>query len=202
MINNKILDFILKLDTTSIPEDRIKKINKLIRYIKLDQDKNIKTQLNFICTHNSRRSQFSQIWSATFAYYFNHTNIFSFSGGTEVTQTYKSVIKTLEKIGFKITQKSKSFNRHYLVDISKTNKNIILYSKMYNCKMNPKSEFIAIMNCNNADINCPIIPGSISRFSLPYEDPKRFDGYNDELYQYSKINIEIATSMKYLFENI
>lgn len=202
MINNKILSFILKLDTNTIAEHRTKRLDKLIKHIKLDQDKNLKTQLNFICTHNSRRSQFSQIWSATFAYYFNHTNIFSFSGGTEVTETYKSVIKTLEKIGFKITQKSKSFNRHYQVNIYKTKKNITLYSKMYNCEKNPKTEFIAIMNCSNADINCPIIPGALSRFSLPYEDPKSFDGYDDELYQYSKTNIEIATSMKYLFENI
>jgi arsenate reductase len=202
MINNKILDFIFKLDSTSIPDNRIKRLNKLINYIKLYQDISKKTQLNFICTHNSRRSQFSQIWAVTFAYYFNHRNIYSFSGGTEVTETYKSVIKTLQKIGFEITRKSKSFNKQYQVNIGKFEKKITLYSKMYNCEMNPKSEFIAIMNCNDADINCPIIPGALSRFSLPHEDPKCFDGHDDEVYQYSKINIEIATSMKYLFKNI
>src|SRR5437867_1181139 len=42
-------------------------------------------QLIFICTHNSRRSHMSQIWSQTAAYYYGLDKIQAFSGGTETT---------------------------------------------------------------------------------------------------------------------
>ena len=54
----------------NISVERIQVLNPLIEYIqsKIDQVKDI--NLNFICTHNSRRSQFSQIWAQTAADYF------------------------------------------------------------------------------------------------------------------------------------
>lgn len=202
MINDKISNFILNLDTRSVSEERKKRLNILISHIKFNLIKKTDTKLNFICTHNSRRSQFSQIWSETFAYNFNYENIFSFSGGTEITEVNKGVINVLKKTGFNILQKSKSFNSRYIINFGENNKNINIYSKLYSCDLNPNSEFIAIMNCDDANLNCPFISGASKKVFLPYNDPKHSDNTNSELLYYTKTNIEIATSMKYLYENI
>ena len=39
---------------------------------------------------------------------------------------------------------------------------------------------IAVMVCSHADENCPFIPGVRKRLSLPFEDPKEFDGKVNE----------------------
>ena len=39
----------------------------------------------FICTHNSRRSHIAQVWAQTAASYFNISNVYAYSGGTEAT---------------------------------------------------------------------------------------------------------------------
>ena len=43
----------------------------LIKYIIGKIENNKQVNLNFICTHNSRRSQFCQIWSSTASQYYN-----------------------------------------------------------------------------------------------------------------------------------
>lgn len=52
------------LDITSVPKEREEILQPLIDYIQEKKDKAEQINLNFICTHNSRRSQFSQIWGA------------------------------------------------------------------------------------------------------------------------------------------
>ena len=56
--------------------------------------------INFICTHNSRRSQLGQVWSFFAADYFN-LPINAFSGGTEVTAFHRNTVKTLTEVGCK-----------------------------------------------------------------------------------------------------
>mgnify|MGYP000733479600 CR=1 FL=1 len=58
--------------------------------------------LNFICTHNSRRSHLAQIWAATAAYYYAIPNIQTFSGGTEATAFNPRAVAAMERAGFKI----------------------------------------------------------------------------------------------------
>ncbi len=59
-------------------------------------------RLNFICTHNSRRSHLSQIWAQTMAHYFDIKNVFCYSGGTETTALFPMVAETLQNSGFQI----------------------------------------------------------------------------------------------------
>ena len=61
---------------------------------------NENVNINFICTHNSRRSQLGQVWSFYAADYFN-LPISAFSGGTEVTAFHRNTVKTLTDVGFK-----------------------------------------------------------------------------------------------------
>ena len=60
---------------------------------------NGQVSVNFICTHNSRRSQLGQVWTFFASHYFD-LNITSFSGGTEVTAFHRNTVRTLKEVGF------------------------------------------------------------------------------------------------------
>ena len=80
MINQNIKDFISDLNITTIPDQRINSLQFIIEELKKNKDLNLPSKLNFICTHNSRRSQLCQIWSETIFNYYGFDRIHSFSG--------------------------------------------------------------------------------------------------------------------------
>ena len=59
-------------------------------------------ELIFICTHNSRRSQFGQVWAHTASLYYRMNNIRSYSGGTESTAIPPGTLTAIERAGFGI----------------------------------------------------------------------------------------------------
>jgi len=114
--------------------------------------------LNYICTHNNRRSQISQVWSEFATNYFGLNGIQSFSGGTAVTAFYRSTVKTLQEVGFNFNLKDFSHqNPVYQIDYENCEKPLLGFSKIYNDDFNA-SPFIAITTCSNADEDCPYIP--------------------------------------------
>ena len=64
-------EFILKLNTNKIQGGRIEILNKIAKDINKNQDLNNYPALLFVCTHNSRRSQFAEIWAKTIAFIYN-----------------------------------------------------------------------------------------------------------------------------------
>src|SRR5687767_4633883 len=84
----------------SISAERKTVLQPLIDFIQSKATENLDIRLNFICTHNSRRSHLSQIWAQTAAAHFNIKNVFSYSGGTETTALFPMVAQTLTKTGF------------------------------------------------------------------------------------------------------
>ena len=106
--------------------------------------------LNFICTHNSRRSQLGQVWAFYAAHHFK-LNIHAFSGGTEVTAFYRGTVKTLQSVGFdfKVVDFSHQ-NPKYLISFNGSTDAILGFSKRFDNEAN-KGPFIAITTCNNAD---------------------------------------------------
>ena len=92
-ILTKNIEAILSLD---ISDERKSVLQPLIDYIKSKREKGQAIRLNFICTHNSRRSQFSQIWAQTAADYFEIPT-FCYSGGVEVTACNERTIQSLER---------------------------------------------------------------------------------------------------------
>ena len=72
-ITHKVLRQVDGLEPT-----RTDLLDQLVTYMK-DADS---PQLNFICTHNSRRSHLGQIWAAIAGAYYN-VDVATFSGGTE-----------------------------------------------------------------------------------------------------------------------
>lgn len=201
-MNNAIVKIIENFSVENITIERKEILQALIEYIQNKIDLNETIRLNFICTHNSRRSHLSQIWAQTMAYYFGVKNIFCFSGGTEETAMFPKVAETLINQGFEINKIAETENTIYAVKYAKNEMPIICFSKKYNNNFNPKNNYGAIMTCNNADVGCPLVIGAQARFSIKYNDPKEFD--NTELMdkKYAERSVEIAQEFYYVFYNL
>ena len=193
---------IQSLNTASISEERKLVLQPLIDFIKKKTTANESVLLNFICTHNSRRSHLSQIWAQTLARYFKIPNVESYSGGTEATAMYPMVAKTLQKQGFQIEQLSTETNPVYSIKFHNNSLPIIGFSKKFDHSFNPKSDFCAIMTCSSADEGCPFIPGAAKRVPITFEDPKAFDNTPQQEEKYLERSIQIATELYYVFSNI
>lgn len=201
-MNLKIREIIAQLSTERISEERKRILQPLIQFISSKLSKNEEVRLNFICTHNSRRSHLSQIWAQTMAYYYQIENVFCYSGGTEATAMFSKVVETLANQGFEILKLSKTQNPVYAVKFAENEHAVICFSKKYDDDFNPKSQFAAILTCDSADENCPIVYGAEARIPIKYEDPKKSDGTPEMNETYFNRSLEIATEMKFVFENL
>ncbi len=193
-----IEDTILEIQEIEVPNSRKEILDSIASYCKKQIAKNDQAQLNFICTHNSRRSQLAQVWAFVFAKYYN-LPIQAFSGGIEVTAFYSSGVEVLQSTGLKITNYegvNPKYTVHYQGDV------LNCWSKLYNDKQNPKSSFAAIMTCSHADDNCPLVSGSDLRIPLTYLDPKIADGSAEEIKKYHERSLQIASEMNYLFSKV
>ncbi|WP_299124016.1 hypothetical protein [uncultured Tenacibaculum sp.] len=187
---------------TIINNDRLNLIDDIAHTIIDEFNDREKINLNFICTHNSRRSQLAQVWSFYAIEYFNLNNIFTYSGGTEITAFHRNTVKCLQKTGFNFNIIDFSHqNPRYLISFQGTKKSILGFSKTYDHSSN-SFPYIAITTCDSADENCPFIPDAISRFHLPFTDPKISD--NTDLMEETYLNIskQIAGEVFYIFETI
>jgi len=187
---------------STISDKRKKVLEPLIRYIKQKVNDKADINLNLICTHNSRRSHLSQVWSQTMASFYNIKNLRSYSGGTEATALFPMVAKTLNKNGFQVKTLSEGKNLVYSIKFSDNEHPVIGFSKKYDDDFNPKSNFAAIMTCSHADENCPVVLGCDIRIPVTYEDPKAFDNTPQQEEKYLERSIQIATEMNYVFSKI
>lgn len=201
-MNQTILKSIESLPAGAISEERKIILQPLVDYLqnKIETDQTIR--LNFICTHNSRRSHLSQIWAQTMAYHFGVKNVYCYSGGTEATAMFPKVAETLSNQGFQIQKLSETENPVYAVKYAQNEAPVICFSKEYNNEFNPKSEFGAIMTCNNADEGCPIVFGAKGRFPVKYDDPKASDNTPEQTQVYAERSLQIAAEMFYVFSQI
>ncbi len=186
----------------NITEDRKKVLQPLIDHIQNGVNNKELINLNFICTHNSRRSHLSQIWAQTLAHYINVPNVYCYSGGTEATAMNINVVETLIQQGFKTQSLSETANPIYAVKFSENNQPIIGFSKKYDNEFNPENDFCAIMTCSQADEGCPFIAGANKRVPITYEDPKVFDNTPLGKEKYAERSLEIASEMLYVFKSI
>jgi arsenate reductase len=190
----------LKLDT--IYNERKLTLQPLIDYIQTKVTENKNANLNFICTHNSRRSHLSQVWAQAAAHFFNIKNVYCYSGGTEATALFPMAAKTLEQAGFKIEVLSEGKNPVYAIKYAENEHPIVGFSKTFDHPFNPKSEFAAIMTCSDADANCPFIPGAENRIPVKYDDPKTFDNTPQQSEKYEERSNQIAAEMLYVFSKV
>lgn len=185
-----------------VSDERKTTLNTLVDYIQSKVNTKEQVRLNFICTHNSRRSHLSQIWAQTMAFHFGINNVFCYSGGTEATAMFPKVGETLQKQGFQIEKLSEEKNPVYAVKFDENEAAIICFSKEFDASFNPQSKFAAIMTCSQADEGCPFIAGAEKRLPIRYEDPKAFDGTEFMEAKYAERSLEIASEMFYVFSQI
>jgi arsenate reductase len=192
----------LKTAFGTIPGERKKMLEEMAVYISERTSKGRVVNLVYICTHNSRRSHFGQVWAKVAAAYYNLPNVSSYSGGTEATAFHKNAINALVRTGLRIEAVSFDNNPIYLVHYDDSADPIECYSKLFDDKKNPAKDFAAIMTCGEADFNCPIIPGADLRISTSYEDPKAFDSTPDQDGKYDERCKQIATETLYAFSKV
>ncbi|APG65749.1 protein-tyrosine-phosphatase [Tenacibaculum todarodis] len=199
---SEIASTIKGLDPQTISEERKQVLQPLVDFIQAKVDNKQEIRINFICTHNSRRSHLSQVWAQTMANYFNVKNVFCYSGGTEETALFPVVAKTLQNSGFQITTLSEGKNPVYSIKFSENEHPIIGFSKKLDSDFNPKSKFAAIMTCSQADGGCPFIAGAETRIPITFEDPKAFDNTPQQAEKYNERSLQIATELLYVFSLI
>ena len=193
--------FVNAYKKATISDERKTLLLKISDAIAKEHTLNKEVNLNFICTHNSRRSQLGQVWSFYAAHYFK-LNINAFSGGTEVTAFYRNTVKTLQKVGFEFQLIDFSHqNPTYQISFKGTKKAVLGFSKFYSDPLN-KEPFMAITTCNNADINCPFIPTASHRFHLPFVDPKHSDGLDTQEETYLQTSQQIAGEIYFIFSEV
>jgi len=191
---------IATLPISSIALERKALLEEMAEYLREKLSTGQEIRLNFICTHNSRRSQFSQIWAQTAASYYG-IEALCYSGGVEVTAFNPRAVAAIQRDGFKLVQKVGE-NPVYFVFYSEEEEPIVAFSKVYDDAINAPKDFAAVMTCDHADENCPFIPGAEKRFPLRYEDPKAFDDSSQEEQMYTERSHQIGAELFYLFEKV
>ncbi len=189
-----------KLDINSVSKERKLVLQPLIDFINEKSSSKKPIDLNFICTHNSRRSHLSQVWAQVMASYYAVSNVTCYSGGTEATALFSKVAETLINTGFKIQKLSDTNNPVYSIKFSNNRHPVIAFSKTYDAVFNPESNYGAILTCSSADKGCPIIAGAEKRIPITYDDPKAFDNTDLQDKKYLERSNQIATELKYVFK--
>ncbi len=195
-----LLERIHALRSATPPANRLEVLLPLIDYIQAKVDANAPVRLNFICTHNSRRSQFSQIWAQTAADYFG-VPVVCLSGGVEVTAFNERAVASTERSGFKVEHGSGP-NPVYVVRHSPDGEGVRAFSKVFDDPANAGGPFAAVMTCAHADEHCPFIPDAEVRLAVRYNDPKAFDEMPEEAARYDERSDQIASEMLHVFSQI
>jgi|LakMenE01Jun11ns_1017448.scaffolds.fasta_scaffold9942576_4 arsenate reductase len=203
MINSILLENIQSLKETEISRERQAVLRLLVDYIQSKVNQKLPIQLNFICTHNSRRSHLSQIWAQTMAHYYQVQQVSCYSGGTEATAMFHQVVTTLKKQGFAIQPISEEIkNTVFAVKYDTNEPALICFSKAFDDAFNPENGFCAVMTCSSADEGCPFIAGAALRLPIRYNDPKAFDNTPQMAEKYEERSLQIAAEMKFVFSKI
>ena len=201
MFHSKLLKTINYATNLEISDSRKLILKELVKYIKTKKASKSEVHLNFICTHNSRRSQFCQIWAETASAYYNK-KIYCYSGGLVVTEFNINAVNTMKKCGFDVI-KSGSKNPTYSLYYSNSRvRPISVFSKLYNDPANKANSFAAITTCSDAEENCPFILNAEKRIFLQYDDPKLFDNLPNKMEKYFDCSLQIASELFYVFRNV
>ncbi len=186
----------------SIPENRKEILEKITQYITKKRVMGSPINLVYICTHNSRRSHFGQVWAHVAASYYGIKNVNTYSGGTEATAFNINAINSLKRVGFNIKPINIEKNTTYHVFHDDNETPSVCFSKTYDDAKNPQKEFAAIMTCSDAEENCPFIPGVELRIGTTYDDPKAFDNTPQQDAKYDERCKQIALETLYVFSKL
>jgi arsenate reductase len=199
-LKNTCDELVTQFDTIS--QERKEILQKIASYVQQKVNANENISLMFVCTHNSRRSHYGQLWGALAASYYQVPNVFTYSGGTEETAFHPNAIQALQTLGFQIETKDSTSNPRYEVRFGENTDIHVCFSKKYNHETNPSVAFCAIMTCGDAEQNCPFIPGVELRIATTYDDPKTFDNTPLQAEKYKERALQIGKEVLYVFSLI
>jgi arsenate reductase (thioredoxin) len=192
----------LILEFNKIAPDRRPLLLELSALISANVAAGTDVNLNFICTHNSRRSHISQVWAQAAASHYRIPRVTCFSGGTEATAFNPRAVTAMRDAGFKISVLKEGANPVYNVSYADGIQPLVVFSKKFDDPSNPDRQFVAIMTCNHADANCPIVTGASARIAITYRDPKDSDGSDQEAEVYKERVREIGREMLFVFAHV
>jgi len=201
-MNSKLSAYIENILQQEITDDRKEILQPLVDYIQQKAKDGKPVHLNFICTHNSRRSHLAQVWAQVASHYYAVSDTQCYSGGTEITALFPKIAETLSDVGFDMWKLSEAENSIYAIKYDENTLPIIGFSKKYDDAFNPVNNFAAIMTCSQADGGCPFILGAEKRVSITFEDPKISDHTAEQGKVYHERSLQIASEMFYVFSKI
>ena len=185
----------------AIPEARRVPLESLAEYVNDTQREGNPAHFLFICTHNSRRSHFAQVWAAIAAQVFGRHSMHCESAGTEVSAVHPNALSALERAGLRVHVMEDGPNPLVHIVYSQTLPAIQCRSKRIPSPGDRPLEFCAVMTCTSADKACPTVPGASRRVAIPYTDPKESDGTSAEAVTYDARCAEIAREMLFAFSD-
>jgi arsenate reductase len=194
----------IEVELDRIPGDRRRVLDQFADRIVMAIQRDGSSKLNFICTHNSRRSHLSQVWAQTAACKYGIDEIETYSGGTEATACNARTIAALRRAGFETVKLTDGSNPHYRIRYGEQVAPLDAFSKVYSDTAvgNPDQGFIAAMCCSQADRECPVVAGATARIPLHYEDPKVADNTPGEAAKYDERCRQIAIEMLYVMQRV
>ncbi len=186
-------------ESTMIPEERRQALKRVSTYVRERLNDGNPARLTFICTHNSRRSQMAQIWAQAAAKFFGVPGVSAFSGGTETTAFNPRAVAALSRAGFQVERTTTGENPVYHVHAGYELDPVRAFSKTYLDHSNPQRGFCAVMTCSSADRDCSVISTADERVLIACEDPKHYDGTDQETAQYDERCRQICREMCWVF---
>lgn len=159
-----------------------------------------------ICTGNSRRSILMSTLGNIAAAYYGMPEIKFHSGGTTPSAFNARTITALREIGVDVESTTAEAPRGEPMTANPIYKihwgaageptlEATEFSKTYFDPSNPQKGFAALMVCGEADAACPIVKGAAVRVSMPYLDPKVYDGGIYEKLKYAERRDDIGRLM-------
>lgn len=179
-----------------IKPKRMEKLDVIARMIKKDVQHKGLANVVFVCTHNSRRSQFAEVALSLCLRELNMEQIETYSCGTEETRIAQPVVDLLKTYDMEVSEEVDKENPIVSLDYEGWSKK--LFSKTYEYKGFEDKEFVAVMVCDDAAENCPFVPRFVNRIPHSYIDPKRADGTDLQEKRYSQTFSLILQEMMYL----
>ncbi len=184
-----------------IPQERKNLLEKLSAHLSQKLRDGKELHINYICTHNSRRSHLGQVWAAVAAAYYGIEKVYTYSGGTTATACHFNTINALKNAGFDIEKTSEGDNPVYHIGYGE-NAFATCFSKTFDHEINPSVNFVAVMTCSDAEQNCPFVPGCDLRIGTTYFDPKAYDQTSLVEEKYTERSNQIGKECLYVFSKI
>ncbi|RMG73051.1 MAG: protein-tyrosine-phosphatase [Bacteroidetes bacterium] len=198
----ELQSYLKNLPAEALPAERQAVLRPLADFVTAQLPQEESVPITFICTHNSRRSHFGQVWARVWAVALGLDQVVTYSGGTEATACHPHTLRALAAAGLRIEPQSEGPNPHYLIHFSESYPPIEAWSKVYTDPANPQRGFGAVMTCDSANEGCPVVVGAAARFPILYEDPKAFDGTPQEAAAYAERCAQIAKEMRFVMERV